>query len=529
MHTKYSLPTILLFFLCLFHISTNLVWLALNTAPIPWDQAGHTRLAVSFTRYMIGSFEIANPLQISSYYPPLTHLFSALLMLILGTSVFVASVPVTFFFCAALAGIFMLTKALFKSEWAGFFSALLFSLLPVVYENSRWLLLDIPLTAWLVWAWYFLHKSKGFSDWPSLVKFSFTLIGVLLTKWGGIFYLIIPILASLSDWRQRGKNTDQLSRFMIVLLFAGTIAFPWYFVNLERLIEIGRIASKGEITDPQILLSWENYRFYFITFLNFQATLWPALALIIIFVIFFLKKNPHKLLFAIGIASSYFLFTFISNKDIRYTIPLLVPIGMIFGKVTADWFKNRQPFGILLSSATIIFLTVQFAILSFGLLPQYQRAWNLGPLGWIDYVNTGDIVVTPPQKDDTPNKKILADLAQRQEELSASIMVGIDQPYLNPSTLDLVITLKEYKQLSLEAPFDRTHFEDNVEIDQYLSRFQYFLIPTAEVGPDAVRHKQALQQVQEFVLIENREQYQILEIYQLPNSSGEVLLITKKS
>ena len=197
---------------------------------------------------------------------------------------------------------------------------------------------------------------------------------------------------------------------------------------------------------------------------------------------------------------------------------------MISAYQLVKWWKNKNRLGVGFLGTSLVFLIVQYFVLSFHLLPTYQRAWNLGPLGWIDYVNTGNIVVNHPQPNNAPNEEILLKLVNLQRNQPASIMVGIDRANINPSTLDLVITLKNYWQLSLEAPYNIIEFTSDTEIQRYLERFHYVILPEGEVGPDAVRHKKALEQIKNYILVKHPEKYNVVQYFELEEAEKVILL-----
>jgi hypothetical protein len=527
---KLSLPAQLLVGLCLLHLLVNGFWLYLNAAPIPWDQAGHTRLAIQYSRYFSGSLKPEiNPLAISSYYPPLTHMVVGVVLTLMGIQVDTAAFVISLYLVAMLIGIYVLTQELSKNPWISFFTAGFFSLYLPVYESSRWFLLEIPLMTMLVYAWYFLHRSKYLTNWLYSFAFGLMVIGVFLTKWIGIAFLVVPTLAVLIQIVRKKPTTQQLSHLYLVVILILIGIYPWYSTNVHRLIEIGRLAAQGEITDPQQVLSLENLRFYLTHILNFQLTLWPALVSLGTAALYFFKKTaPYKLLLGSFFGFGYAFFTFISNKDIRYTIPLLIVLAFTSAYMLVTSFQNKQWVITSLIGGSLIWLVAQYFILSFHLLPTYQQAWNLGPLGWIDYINTGDIVVTPPRPDTTPNTKLIKYLASRQATQPASIMVGVDQATTNPSTLDLEILLQKVTTLSLEAPYDKRRFESEAEVMTYLDRFQYYLIPTNEVGPDASRHKMALQQMQQLIIHDRPELFEELQSYKSGNAAGDLRLLRKR-
>lgn len=526
---KLSIPAQLLLALCGLHLVINILWLGLNSAPLPWDQAGHTRLAIEMSQFYKGTFtKDIGFLSISSYYPPLTHITTSFLLYFFGPNEDIAAFSITLYFVALLIGIYVLVKQLTKNNWIALTTATFFSVFPPIYENARWFLLDIPLLTMLVYAWIFLIKSKAFTIWKYTSLFILFTVGVFLTKWIGIVFLLIPILFSLLPSIKKGLSKEQVSQLYLSGIITLILIMPWYYTNVHRLIEIGKLASQGEITDPQNLVSLENIRFYFTHILNFQLTLWPALAAIISSIIYFLdKKSPHKLLLSSFFVFGYAFFTFISNKDIRYTLPLLLPLAFILANTLVTSLSNKKYMVAVLNIVTLLWLVFQYFTLSFHLLPSYQRAWNFGSLGWIDYINTTDIVVTHPKTDTSPSKEIISILTTRQQKQPASILVGIDQPDINPSTLDLILAQTNNKVLSFEAPFNRTSFNNEREIELYLSRFQYVIAPTGEVGPDASRHKRALEQIRDYVFYVKPGDYEEITFFKLGDPTGDLRIWRK--
>src|SRR3990167_3653252 len=95
----------LLISLLLFHFLANLLWIFLDTAPIPWDQAGHTRIAFHFANFIkdLGFLRIVDYFSLSSYYPPLVHTIAALPILIFGHPVDIGQIVVSVFFSLSIA------------------------------------------------------------------------------------------------------------------------------------------------------------------------------------------------------------------------------------------------------------------------------------------------------------------------------------------------------------------------------------------------------------------------------------------
>src|SRR3989344_3019632 len=84
----------LLLALCGFHLLANIVWILLSTAPLPWDQAGHTRTAILFADFFksLDLLNIQRFMSISSYYPPFIHIVISFFILVFGNPVFAGGV-----------------------------------------------------------------------------------------------------------------------------------------------------------------------------------------------------------------------------------------------------------------------------------------------------------------------------------------------------------------------------------------------------------------------------------------------------
>ena len=525
-----SLPRQLLIGLCALHFLFNVLWLVQNTAPLPWDQAGHTYQSVRYSQYFRGMLpeeEVKNPLTISTYYPPLVHITTSVFITLLGSHIFVASLPITLFFVMLLVGIFYLTNLLYKNEWVALTATILFSLLPVIYENSRWFLLEIPMLAFLMLSLAFLYKSEGFSKWRYCFLFSLSAGALLLTKWTGAIFLVVPGIAVLFHAWKKQHTKSTVSNMILASLIILIIAFPWYSLNLETLFSTGSQAIKGEESDPQKLLSIQNIVFYLHQFINFQVSLWPSLILIVATGVYAtIKKAPYKKLFIGSLLVYYVFFTLISNKDIRYTIPLLLIPILSTSYLLIQWYQQKRLL-FSITAAGLAPLVFYYFVLSFGIVPPYQAAWNLGPLGWYDYFNTTNVVVSAPRKDETPNRIILSDIKQHSKGTHVNAYIGVDQVQINPATFDLYRILGNYSTISLpKLPFNQTQFETDQEIANYLSKFDYYVLPEGVAGTPASRNRIALEQIRDYILRQHLNEYLILREYRSSGPEGRMLLVT---
>ena len=144
-------PEDLLFILLIFHLIGNIIWIKLNNAPPAWDEAYNTMRSLDymhvFENLLLGKFDTRAFIDVFiDYYGPLIRILVAFSLLIFSPQIKLAQFIATPFFLGTIYLIYLLGKILYKNEWIGLFAAFLFSFYQVVYDNSRWLLLDIPMT-----------------------------------------------------------------------------------------------------------------------------------------------------------------------------------------------------------------------------------------------------------------------------------------------------------------------------------------------------------------------------------------------
>ena len=508
--------------LLLIHLAVNLIWIVLDKQMPAWDQAGHTRLALEFVdKWKSPDAEATQFWQISSYYPPFIHWQVAALMRFFGRNVDLGAVVITIYLILLLIGVYKLSNKMWKNRWVGVIAAMLTGFLPVIYTNSRWFLLDIPLLALVTWSWYFLWQSQFLTKRKETIFFALTVAAVLLTKWTGIVFLLVPTLFVLGKSGQK----KSLKRTWLNLLLATVIVLaliaPWYLANYQTLLAQAQVATVGEIDDPQVLWSVENWRFYLWEFLGFQVGLIPGGIILGLMIVYFCQReNRYKKLMAFYLITGYIIFSLLSNKDIRYDLPLLIPVMMMAAAVIARGGKAVKALG----AAALIWLIAFYFILSFHLLPTYQYAFNFGPLGWIDVINTGDTVVAYPQEDASANRLILEDLVNLTKGQKAKVLVGIDQAQMSASTLHYLSVkekINDFTFISVPADLD---FNDPQILTSYLDNFMFFIISPEQTGVSASRALTNLQIVQKYLL----QNEKLATVVRYASGNGEIILMARK-
>lgn len=426
-------------------------------------------------------------------------------------------ITVTVFFAISIFLVFIYTLDLFKRPSVALISSLIFSFCPIIVEHSRWFLLEIPLLTFVLASLICLNRSNTFSD-SKYTKYFFIFAALsLVTKWLAIVYLFFPTALVVFKWlktRSESPKQNLLNYFAVFLL----ISVPWYALNAANFINQALPNLQGESSDPAHLWSFQNFYFYIYTLINFQLTLFLAIIFIIGLIYFLLKsKSEHKLLIGGFILFIYLVFSFISNKDWRYTMPILPFVAMVIGFCL---IKLRDKFRVI--GSMVIFLTVLFLIsyhlaLSFRPLNfHYQRAIDFPLIGWIDYVNINDNLVHTYNNTQWPQKEILLSIPSNKQSL---ILCLVDQERFNAGDLFLERDLLGLTDVQIQPP-PPTVFSNQQDIQDYLANFSYVVIANRDIINPATRNGAVFMQLGAFVRNQNIE-FNKIKSYTLPN--GDIL------
>jgi hypothetical protein len=347
----------------------NQLWLSLETRPPHWDKARHLTNALVY-RDLFASGDLWGALVDYHYYPPLVYWVADLFYAVLGTTEEWAAVLSQSAFLAVLA---LSTYGLGKELWSrrsGLLAALFVVTSPMLVSLFKDVMLDAPLTAVAALALYLLVKSDGFSSRRfSLLFGAVTGLG-LLTKWSFALALALPaayavavaFLASL-----RGRSWSRPVNAAGAAALAFVVAGAWYVTNLERLrIDTHRfdtVAASIE-GDPPVL-SPASILWYPWNLLSNQLYLGPFLFFAIGCVLLLVRpdlrrRNRYPILLAVG---TYVAFTLVSNKDARYTLPMLAGVAVL----AVYWLELLRPrWRAIAAAALVAYGLFTFAAASFG-------------------------------------------------------------------------------------------------------------------------------------------------------------------
>lgn len=506
--------------LIIWHVSWNLFWIVRNQAPLPWDSANHARLGLEIIRE-IRQLQPWNVLRVSDYYPPFVHSTAALAFLIFPFVSTTASLISTSWFVIALISLYSFVKVYFKDEPLAFWTTALFSFFPIIYSESRLLLLDIPTAALMLIVLTLLKKSQVFHHRRYTILAFLAMSALALTKWAGIPFIIAPFTIYFLQviWRWQ---SEALTNFGMGLALALVITAPWYIINLPALMFNLTLYTTGESVDPVKLGSIENLTYYTVELANRQIT--PIMAVVFGLSLAFValvtvttnktREDKATIWLILGLLVFYYLiFTFVSNKDPRYTLPGISLVAVVIA--LASRFIMGRVNLLAKGVATLIglYLVVYFLILNIrpGSLEGFELPVKLPLLEWIRIIDINDRLVLKPKDQDWQAQQLLNDLDQLTE--GATVHMAVDFEYFNPLTMNYLNRRNQYQgkttsEIQFRLPdiysliinFQRPYFETENEILRYLAPGDFVVLTEGEFGPQYIRHFQSVDQLRYYLI-----------------------------
>lgn len=363
----------LLGLLILFHLINNAIWLIWDTRPPAWDQSAHLGLSLRYLELFLHPSRdlISNFMKVSYYYPPFFHLSLVPIHLVFGVSQDLATMGLIVYFAFLIIGVYKL-GSYFYDRRVGMLASFLVSMYQFLVYISRFPLLDIPLTTTVTWGFYFLLRSDYFKKKKHTIAFGIISGVGILIKWTYLFFLLFPVLFVIFRLVKK-IDKESVKDFFLGIFFFFIIAGPWYLYNLVPVIQrCIKTAGLGPAEGDPYFLSIESFLFYFwnlerqVQFLFF--------ILFLIGVVKFVRewkanhqKKDNLIILTSWIIVPYLIFTLISNKNQRYTLPFLPAVSLI-SVFWIPYLKKVVWRKILIYSIVIVGLA-KYVLFSYAILP----------------------------------------------------------------------------------------------------------------------------------------------------------------
>lgn len=530
-----KLPLALLLLTVGLVVIANLVWINLHQLSPYFDTSGHTILTYIFARVFSGDYPfngIRALLTQSNYYPPLLYFIGSLVTLVFGYGYKILQGFSTLLLIPTAVLLYLYTRKITGNKLWAIFAASLFVLFPVIWEQARYYMLDLPLTMWVLAAVYSLQKSDNFKKlWPGLLFFVFAAFAQL-TKWYGFVFLVIPLLYALyNGYKEAGDKEHFLIRIFKFGLVGAAIALPWYAANFSQLIKDTLFFSHAHYQNPTATLSLQNFLYYPTLMLNFQIVSVMFLWLIVSLLILIFGKHSLKKFLLLQISFSLLVFTLLGNKNVRFTMPLLPFLAMVMGYGLTRLHQASKALAYSLWIALLSFGVLFMSVTSFGMPLEYNKMHYKALVpNWDIFIlldGTSDIIPYRYRQTDWSSKTILSAISERSQKTNSLVYVGINNQYLSQPIIE-VFKFEQNSAVNFATPpFDAREPLDSPEkIEEYLRQFDYLIIPKDSVGPEHHVNYQNLDEVRRYVLSGYTRTYKWVTTYQLPDGQ-EVYLFEK--
>jgi len=512
---KYNLYLILLI---IFHILFFSIFHILNKNYQTWDSAGHIglsyRMAQEMERFLSGAegASFKSILKISNYYPPFVQLIGSSISLVFGYKSMFLLMETLIFFILSIIFTYKLTFLFTKNKKTSLLTVIIYSLFPQIIDQSHYFHLDLPLTALILMAVYYLCTSDNFKKlWQTLLFFIFFSF-IQLTKWTGFVFLVVPVVIALYQaFIRQGISSDRVNKIKIIRnIIIGSIVFlalviPWYYVNWKELIAQVKVFSVGESDDPQNFFA--SILYYPSNSISHQIMLLPFVLIFFSF-IYQIKNNWKRGLgITLNILVPWLLFVFISNKNLRYTLPLTPLLAYLIADLLINVFENKNTKFKIFTFFTIFYLVSASLFLSFIRLDKENpilkpiSIFFTGPRYSAWYYYGTSFYAYKPYK--YPVDKVLSFIYQdaNEKEKAFGVAVLVDSEEMSAAMLEMVRMELGYRNMYMPVPyFQFVPFESDDTIEAFFNETDSkYVITSTNIGPEGLRNYLALKQTTEYL------------------------------
>jgi 4-amino-4-deoxy-L-arabinose transferase-like glycosyltransferase len=321
-------------FLTYLHFEGTMEWLQLDHSVPCADEAYHLRLGLECRQLLCNETprEILRKLPLLDVgYPPLAHLWVALLNGCEGGNRRTSTFAMLDWFFVVLACTYGLTRRL-GGPTAALRATLLAAFCPLLYVQTRTFLPELPLAAMVMLAVLLLELSDGLRR-----PFWTVLLGLcsgagLLAKYSFPLYLAGPVLITLVRAWRRARCSGVLRLGLAGLFVTGlalAVAAPWYATDW---------ATRWAWLQRQTQLVWQPFdsswsspfgaTFYLLCLASFPGMPLYLLLTAAGLAALLVRKHPARGLLVPWLVVAWLWLTLMPIKWGEYLVPLLAPMSM---------------------------------------------------------------------------------------------------------------------------------------------------------------------------------------------------------
>jgi 4-amino-4-deoxy-L-arabinose transferase-like glycosyltransferase len=368
-----------------FNIITAFIWLKIDKSYLKLDAWGHYRYSLEVFEFLKGIFR---GIPFSSIEPMKWHGFlpafiTAPFYFIFGnaqdTAIMINSV---IFFAILILATYGIAKKLFN-ERAGLLAAFILSAYPIIFNNLRLYMLDLPLTGMVALSLYFLVSCDNFKDTKNSLLLGLSLGLGLLVKFNYGAFIIGPLmLVSYNAFRDKSDSFKNMRKnFFYLITAAILLSLGFYMARsadiLHRIIQASYLdmLKDKDFYFPNFISLKTRWLLKFIEIFIGEGMSFLLFLAFVIGLVFFIKtklKNRWLIYLAAVVPLSIQILFFLIPPECmyRYCMPIL-PVTAIISALGISSIKNLK-----LKKIVVVLLVplslIQFFAVSYGipLLPQ---------------------------------------------------------------------------------------------------------------------------------------------------------------
>lgn len=384
-----------------------------DTRPPSWDQAIHMEIALDYREALAagrpGDAWYLAPKPGMPPFPPAYHLL--LTRAYSSADPAHAALWVNWFYLALLAVSIFGIAWRFRPDETALAAVVLFAGSPAIQELLTTQLVDLPLVAVAAAAYWALLAGEEFTRWGPSLGFAVLHAAGMMHKWSFFSYMLPAYWIALLALRDK--------RTAAVMLVSAAVSFalilPWYSAHLALLPSRLVQASTDFAISAWTPGAWITY--YKLASDAFGPLAW-ILGTIGLVAPQYTRRREQGWILLAWVATSYVFWTIVPNRQLRFLMPGLVPIGVA---CCATWPK-----------------AVTWAVTAFQFLAllNFHGGW-IGPLKVdLPYFSLVFLENRPPAKEDWRTEEILRriDADRDQSAAISNVTLVANDIYFNAPT-----------------------------------------------------------------------------------------------
>lgn len=384
-----------------------------DTRPPSWDQAIHMEIALDYRDALkAGRPADAWYLAPKPGMPPFPPAYHLLLTRAYGSADPAhAALWVNWFYLALLCVSIFGISWRFRPDETALAAVVLFAGAPVIQDMFTTQLVDLPLTALAAAAYWALLAGNDFMRWGPSIAFGVLHAAGMLHKWSFFSYMFPAYWVAMTAFK------DKRSTAIMLVAAAVSVALivPWYSAHLALLPSRLVQASSDFAISAWTPGAWLLYYKYA------SASIGPIVWVLgtIGLVAPQLSRNREQgWVLAAWVVVSYVFWTIVPNRQLRFLLPGLVPIGI---GLCTTWPKA------VTWSVTVLQL--------FGML-NFHGGW-IGPVKIdLPYFAIEFFENRPPAREDWKTEEILRKIEAERDPAKAisNVTLIANDTYFNAPT-----------------------------------------------------------------------------------------------